>query len=731
MADQIKVQDAYTAALLSGLISAERMELTEGESVLLEKARTLLGRTTHASAIHALQAITGRVWNAGIIKYYNPGRIDLEEVSTILPGSEGNTPAVSDGLLEEVYAEIARVATMYATDTAAFRHTLYYTLYAWGARMSFGDTDVSIFDQNRLLAATVQCLKVAPESSNFLLLKGAVSGIQPFIYYDIGGEQIGDARKASKRLRGRSFLVAHLCQVIAEYLTEELGMEQANILFVGGGHFNLLLPDTEGIRKNLGRLKKGLNKELFMQVGMQLGLLLEWESAESERLFQNTNEYFRKVSDRLEYSKQQRYIDDLSTFFESKGKRSENKGDEEIGRLIPYADYLLEVKLKESWPDGFNKALKPAIKTFHFIGRYYFIIKKGEQVHNRINNILEEYGEAIYSAGGSIKLTRLNNTDFLPPQPFAYPVKSGFEFIGNEAPIDLEEETVKLFEDIAKMGENNGKPLSYPQLAAMRLDVDDLGTLFQYGFGASASFERIASLSREFQLFFGGYFNVLARQHNLYITYSGGDDAFVIGSWLNIVKFAYKLNEAFREFTCGNDHIAFSAGIFLCSPYYPVVRFAEDAAELLEGKAKSWKTEDSVGKNAVCLFNQTMCWDRFKDMMDFADKLGMVVPRENEKLLEEKRAGSTIRRSMLQHFLATIQASKRSDFEFYRNIGRLHGLVSRHGYRKEQLEKQMRGKEIAAEVINSLLRDCGSWEEFADYIVPLQYTLYLTRVKNL
>jgi hypothetical protein len=126
-----------------------------------------------------------------------------------------------------------------------------------------------------------------------------------------------------------------------------------------------------------------------------------------------------------------------------------------------------------------------------------------------------------------------------------------------------------------------------------------------------------------------------------------------------------------------------------------------------------------------------MYWWRFEDMMKFADKLVNVVPREDEKISEGKASVSTIRRSLLQHFLATIQASKRGDFEFYRNIGRLHGLVSRHGYRKDQLEKQLRSKESAAEIIQTLLQGSGSKEEFADYILPLQYILYLTRVKNL
>jgi len=741
----MNISDVYVAALVDGLVPSGQIQLDGNSKKLLQQARSLLQRPELPEKLHPLLAITGQVWDSNIKQYFQPGRLKLDDTSSVFPQQPGVLPPVPDGLGGLIYDEINQAVQLFNDNSAAFRYTLYHTIYAWGARIAFGDSDVSVFDHNRLLAATVQCLRknTRQEEPEFLLVKGAVSGIQPFIYYDIGGEQIDDAKKASKRLRGRSFLVAHSCQAVAEYLVEHLELEQANILFVGGGHFNLLLPDTEETRTNLAHLQKQLNMGIFKSMGMQLNLLLAWVKA-GAGLFQNANAYYRLVSDRLEHQKQRRYIDHLAEFFDRKGAHRDyeeykkvEQEHEQIGTLTPYAEFLLEVRSSETglrtlWEvlDKDKEWQNKAIATFQFMGRHYYVIKK-ERAWQSIREFTAAYGPAIYEHGGSLKVTRLNSTDFMPDAPLSLPVGVGFEFIGNEAPMGKgknkkEEDVVSTFEEIAKMGGED-----FPQLAAMRLDVDDLGVLFQYGLGKNVSFERIASLSREFQLFFGGYFNILAREHDLYITYSGGDDAFVIGSRLNVVRFAHKLDQEFRKFTCNNEHIGFSAGIFLCSPFYPVVRFAEDAKHLLEKKAKEHEVEKSVGKNAVNLFNQTLDWKRFGKMMEFAETLSKVVPREDEEG-RDGRSGTSIRRSMLQHFLGTIQASKKGkdDYEFYRNLGRLHGLVSRHGYRKEQLEKKLKDKEPAAEIIETLLKASGSKEQFADYIVPLQYVLHQTRVKN-
>ncbi len=747
------INNAYIAALVNGLASPDWLSLDSEEQSLLNRAKALMGRGESPQSPKPLTAITGRVWGQECLRYFQPGRLSLREPSSIF-AEHSVAPEIPDTVAQGISAEIEQLFQLYGKDSPGFRYALYHSVYAWGSRIAFEKQDVSAFDHNRLLAASIACLKSEPDG--FLLLKGAIAGIQSFIYHDIGGEQIGDARKASKRLRGRSFLVAHLCQAIAEFIVEDLELEQANILFVGGGHFNLLLPDTVEVHDRLIELRKNLNMGFLESVGMQLSVLMEWEKASGARLFNKAPEYFQKVTDKMEHAKNERHIMYLDEFFEKQGKRRAYKEDETLGEKVPYASFILEVTSSHEGLKALDEILeqkeKAAIKVLEFLHKHYFLFGSGWEP---VLNFIRQYGRHIVEHGGSIKILKINDTEFIPAS-LDTPAHLGFLFIGNSAPrkpIGADGETLYMFEEIAQMDEagrikEGETTLSYPQLAALRLDVDDLGTLFGYGLGSDASFGGLSALSREFQLFFGGYFNVLAERHHMYVTYSGGDDAFVIGSWLNAVHFAEDLHRAFGQFTCQNPEISFSAGLFTCSPYYPVVRFAEDAAQLLDEKAKNFKaSKTEVGKNAICIFDHTLDWDHFGSMMDFARKLLSVVPREREE--KHVVEGRNLRRSMLQHLLKTIQAGRLPlelafaqeddmtleekkvlqlrSYEFYRNIGRLHGLFSRHGYGEMHLKSR---KDTATEIIRELLQKSGSQEHFADFIVPIQYVLYKTRTKT-
>lgn len=740
-----KIKDPYVAALLNGLVDPNWIELDAMGKEVLEKAKEIAGQSQLSPGLNPLQAITGKIWNNKAEYYFEPKRLTIEGDS-VLPNE--TKPALNThAFRQEIEQEVEPLFQLYPEQqqNKALNYSLYHIAYASGSRVAFDKPDVSAFDHNRLLAATVACLKEGTDQ--FLLLKGAISGIQNFIYYDIGGEQIDDAKKASKRLRARSFLVSHLSQAIAEYLVENLKLEQANILFVGGGHFNLLLPNTEITKERLDELSKKLNLGFFENIGIQLSLLIESQEADKD-IFTSAGNYYRLVNEKLEHSKQKKHINYLDELFKHAGKQEDKKSqkeDEALGTKVPYSNFILEVQADINILSQVGQEATPAITLLRFIDRDYYLMKNEEE----IMNFMTLYGDRIKAAKGLIKVISINNTNFSKKLPIAY----GFQFIGKEAPkikikkkgefmepADDEEEGTRVmtFEDIASMDEKGESGLSFPQLAAMRLDVDDLGTLFGYGLGKDTSFGRMASLSREFQLFFGGFFNTLAKKNKLYITYSGGDDAFVIGSWLNVVHFAEQLNDAFRKFTCQNKNIGFSAGIFLCNPFYPVVRFAKDASDL-EKLAKNYgiKTDENkridtaIGKDAVCLFNRTLEWPRFKEVMEFARKLSEAVPRQSE---ENKGSNpQMIRRSMLQHLLKIIQTSVKeqrvykNEFEFYRNIGRLHGLVSRHGYNKEQLGTR---KDLAATIVRELLQESNSPERFADFMVPLQYVLHQTRVIN-
>ena len=39
-------------------------------------------------------------------------------------------------------------------------------------------------------------------------------------------------------------------------------------------------------------------------------------------------------------------------------------------------------------------------------------------------------------------------------------------------------------------------------------------------------------------------------EKNISIVYSGGDDVFVVGTWLDVLNFAFDLRECFKKYTC-------------------------------------------------------------------------------------------------------------------------------------------------------------------------------------
>jgi CRISPR-associated protein Csm1 len=302
--------------------------------------------------------------------------------------------------------------------------------------------------------------------------------------------------------------------------------------------------------------------------------------------------------------------------------------------------------------------------------------------------------------------------------------------VGNYTPkekIGNESGDIKDFETLAGQ-DSQGNKLSHTRLSVMRLDVDDLGAIFAHGLDPAPSFARIASLSREFHFFFSGYFNSLAESHNIYVTYSGGDDAFVIGSWYSVMQFAKSLHKAFKKFTCNNSEVTLSAGIYNCHWHYPVAKFAEDAADL-EKDAKSYPN-----KNRINVFNRCVTWERFEELMLVAEGLEHFVDNKVRTERDEQYKGK-MSRALVQRLYAILQYAKTDEFSYYESVSRLHFLLGRNNYSRRQLNKDWQKKDEinpAQQVIRPLLKEvvAGEWGEEApiyDYTIPFQYILYLSR----
>ena len=157
-------------------------------------------------------------------------------------------------------------------------------------------------------------------------------------------------------------------------------------------------------------------------------------------------------------------------------------------------------------------------------------------------------------------------------------------------------------------------------LGALRMDVDDLGTVFSNQKIGSATLSRVATLSDALRLFFEGYVPELCRAYNakqpkeiLELIYAGGDDLFLVGGWSALPEIAEKLRSEFRAFVTGN-HVTLSGGIAIEHRKYPLYQFAEQSGEA-EKDAKRLSQLNTEGKpvkkNAISFLRTPMSWEDF------------------------------------------------------------------------------------------------------------------------
>jgi CRISPR-associated protein Csm1 len=601
-----------------------------------------------------------------------------------------------------------------ASSLDSYAYALLGLLYKFGSRLSapfsYPSQDVSVYDHTRLVAAASNCLSISEDSSkasSFIFLIGDLSGLQKFIYSEIDMSEAGDGKGLAQRLRGRSYYIVLLTEVIAERLAEAFDVNEVNILYAGGGGFQLLLPKTENYKERIANFTKEINQFLFEKIGGRIGLITGYVEAD-QTIFQGSSQFIQRAYDHIGEEKARKYESNLDYLFFERPKQRERKfeDDEKLGEKIPYGKLVLEVEatglqIKQ------DRLLEPQA-SLEALGRYFFILderKRRSDIEADAKIIIEAYQDQALS----FRLLSINDTEFLSlpislmQQLPELDIRAGFRFIGSYAPTQTHKgsDSVIMFEQLAKKNDvDEDGELSYPKLAVMRLDVDNLGALFALGLGEQASFARVATLSRELHLFFSGYFNKLAEKYSLYVTYSGGDDAFVVGSWLNVMHAADELRDEFKRLVCNRPELSFSAGVFMCSEYYPVAKFAQKANDA-EEKAKNFKFQDHE-KDAICVFDHALSWNQYKEMLQLAQTILTYVEQANET------DRNKISRSLIHriHLIVKrcIKDGSINTRSLYQQTARLHYLFARQttvkdGFNHQFLEKTA-AKAQAGESLN-------------------------------
>jgi CRISPR/Cas system-associated protein Cas10 (large subunit of type III CRISPR-Cas system) len=213
----------------------------------------------------------------------------------------------------------------------------------------------------------------------------------------------------------------------------------------------------------------------------------------------------------------------------------------------------------------------------------------------------------------------------------------------NKLPVD-EQGDLALFDTIATQAKGAQK------LAALKMDVDNLGALF-----AGKEREDYDTLSQGLKAFFEERLYELTRPaiqgQELYPLFAGGDDLFLIGTWNVILSLAQQINEAFMKyqqtwhqyFAENEKPLTLSAGITIFSPNFPMMRISSLAEEALE-EAKSHE-----GKNRITLFGHALTWKEYEKTQHIAETLIKLIENHGEsKGLLTKIANSAIGYEKLQ-----------------------------------------------------------------------------------
>lgn len=510
----------------------------------------------------------------------------------------------------------------------AFSETLLNLLYKYTSTIpssTINFPDVSLYDHLKTTAALAVCLYDFQQNQNgeknpFLLIGADFSGIQSYIYQIV-------SKHAGKNLKGRSFYLRILSDSVVRYLLKELQLFQANVIYNSGGGFYLLAPNTRFVREKLEKAIKVIEQKIFNTHGVSLFVAIDSLELSREALMHQGQESLGKVWGELfvkrDRRKSTKFADciknDYQLFFEptmmgGEAKRDSITGEEflpnekvkEISGLllkevtanqIEIGKKLRETNLvvvKEGEPLSYWKA-RTHIDPIGLGFVYYFL--NGEEE-------LKEMKDKLSASADEVSVITMNgkegNCDFLHTLNGINNIY-GLEFYGGN---EIDQKNIPTFEDMCE-----NKNLS--RLGVLRMDVDNLGLIFQQGIPSErATLSRYAALSRSFDYFFSGYLNTIWKEvapEQSFIIYSGGDDVFIVGSWDVTIQLAERIKNDFSEYTCNNPAFSLSGGIAILSPKYPIMKGAVESAEE-ESAAKNHLCQGAT-KNSISFMDMPLNWD--------------------------------------------------------------------------------------------------------------------------
>lgn len=496
--------------------------------------------------------------------------------------------------------------------------------------------DISLYDHVKLTAAIGNCIlaylteqgredfrdilfvhgEQFQKENAFLLFSMDMSGIQKFIYHQYGTEDV------LKNLRARSFFLDIMMENMADELLDNIGISRANLIYSGGGHAYMLLPNTEAAKKAVrifesdtdAWMLEEFNGELFLACGYAQGSANDLEN----KPFGAYQNLFREASASVSDRKLHRYSAQDILYLNQKT----GNGHERECRVCHRSDHLTEEDLCEVCSGLIRLSNGILNKDFFTVQQDIGQNHSEDCIPIWKNELL--FWDTEKSLRSKIAGDHTYIRSYAKNQRYVGDSLAAKFWVGSYCSDSTIEKIVAKGTGIRRLG-------------VLRADIDNLGQAFVAGFPAEyQTLSRAASFSRKLSLFFKLHINDLLSHgefsldggtptRNVAIIYSGGDDVFIIGAWKDILEFSVDLYHAVQKFTQGT--LTFSAGFGIYQEKYPISYIAADTGRLED------RSKQMDGKNAITLFEPvaadsirpvtTWHWDDFIDHV-LREKYGLI-----------------------------------------------------------------------------------------------------------
>ncbi|MDR0979075.1 MAG: type III-A CRISPR-associated protein Cas10/Csm1 [Lachnospiraceae bacterium] len=474
--------------------------------------------------------------------------------------------------------------------------------------------DISLYEHIKLTAAIASCMykycketnitdykneffeKTKKDKNYYLLLSMDLSGVQKFIYTIT-------SKNAGKMLKARSFYLDFLMEHCIDELLEKLELTRANVIYSGGAHSYLLLPNTNEAKEVINFASAKINNWLIEKYNNELFLNIAYEESSASN-FDNTvdtkvkrNTIFRKLAEKLGEKKLHKY--DKSQL----EKLLTPSNVEETRECI-----ICKASNKTIYNEEFETEICVSCNDIYNLGKR---LQENVNTANRGINIIinNQTGIELPSLSEEKCFAKIQKEDIKELKDGEKRIYGINKKVGNIISNNINMGLYGL--ENSSFEEYSEKSIGVKKFGVLRADVDNLGNLFKNGLKPRLStLSRYTELSNKLSEFFKENTNYICSnenfQQNKYvlsskeikgnvkIIYSGGDDLFIVGAWDEIIELAVILDNMLKEFSTGK--VKLSAGVGMFYSKFPISKMASIVGELEDF------SKEADGKNCITLF---------------------------------------------------------------------------------------------------------------------------------